>query len=85
MSPRKRRKPSLLEQAVRVQWDGQDLVSGWLDEIRRGAEKRVDSFETDDVVADPVYAAALQLFGDLNAAVNAFTAGAEKLEAGEVR
>lgn len=64
---------------------GQDLVSLWCDEIRRGAEKRADSFEPADVVTDPAYAVALQLYGDFNAAVTAFITESATVEAGEVR
>ncbi|GLY35769.1 hypothetical protein Amsp01_017930 [Amycolatopsis sp. NBRC 101858] len=85
MSPRKSRKVPTRERAIPALFAGLDLVSVWVDEVRREAEKRVDSYETADVVPDAAYSVALRLYSDLNSAINAFIVESKKVEAGEVR
>ncbi|UMP02244.1 hypothetical protein [Amycolatopsis sp. EV170708-02-1] len=71
------------ERAVRQMQAAQDVMGEWLDLVRQCTETRLDSFEAEDVTADPAYREALRLYARVAASVGWFAHRAPAIEAGE--
>lgn len=64
-------------EALTAAW--QELLT-WVDLVRQGAESRTGSVHPHDVITDPAYDHALDLFGPLNQSITAFHRLAERIE-----
>jgi len=69
--------------ALRELRAARDLMGRWTDFVRRQAHARVGSDDFDDVLADPAYWAAIELYGEVNDAIAGFALHGDRLPGGD--
>lgn len=59
-----------------------DVMGRWTDLIRQQAEARVSGAEVDDVLTDPAYSSAIELYAEVNDAIAGFALHGDRLPEG---